>query len=126
MNKWIKIVTPTILAAVVVALLLMFSGLGTISLIDNNGDIVTKTIVTLDVNTFAVVMIAGVALTVLFTGLLCAKHRQTRPSSSPNARTTPIRRQRHLSKFQRAKPLTQFFSNHLAAQKNKVKSSFAF
>jgi heme/copper-type cytochrome/quinol oxidase subunit 2 len=70
MNRWIKIVTPTLLAAVVVALLLMLSGLGTISLLDNNDKVVTQTIVKLDVNTFAIVMIAGVALTVLFTGIL--------------------------------------------------------
>ena len=83
MNKWIKIITPTILAAVVVALLLMFSGLGTISLIDNNGDTVTKTIVTLDVNTFAVVMIAGVALTVLFTGLIVQSTGKPAPAPVP-------------------------------------------
>ncbi len=70
MNRWIKIILPTILSTVVVALLLMISGLGTISLIDINDEIVTKTVVALDVNTFAVVMIAGVALTVLFTGVL--------------------------------------------------------
>jgi hypothetical protein len=70
MNRWIKIILPTILSAVVVALLLIISGLGTISLIDINNDVVTKTVVALDVNTFAVVMIAGVALTVLLTGVL--------------------------------------------------------
>ncbi len=83
MNKWIKIVTPTILAAVVVALLLMFSGLGTISLIDINGDTVTKTIVALDVNTFAMVMIAGVALTVLFTGLIVQSAGKPAPAPAP-------------------------------------------
>ena len=83
MNKWIKIVTPTILAAVVVALLLMFSGLGTISLIDINGDTVTKTIVALDVNTFAMVMIAGVALTVLFTGLIVQSTGKPVPVPAP-------------------------------------------
>lgn len=83
MNKWIKIVTPTILAAVVVALLLMLSGLGTISLIDNNSDTVTKTIVTLDVNTFAIVMIAGVALTVLFTGLIMQSVDKPAPAPIP-------------------------------------------
>jgi len=70
MNRWIKIILPTILSAVVIALLLIISGLGTISLIDINNDVVTKTVVALDVNTFAVVMIAGVALTVLLTGVL--------------------------------------------------------
>jgi hypothetical protein len=70
MNRWIKIILPTILSAVVVALLLMVSGLGTISLIDVNNDIVTKTVVALDVNTFAMVMIAGVAITVLFCGVI--------------------------------------------------------
>lgn len=70
MNRWIKIILPTILSAVVVALLLMISGLGTISLIDINNDIVTKTVVALDVNTFALVMITGVAVTVLFCGVI--------------------------------------------------------
>ena len=83
MNKWIKIVTPTIIAAVVVALLLMFSGLGTISLIDINGDTVTKTIVALDVNTFAMVMIAGVALTVLFTSLIVQSTDKPAPAPAP-------------------------------------------
>jgi len=67
---WLKIMLPTVLSAVVVTLLLMVSGLGTISLIDLNNEIVTKTVVALEINTFAVVMIAGVALTVLFTGLI--------------------------------------------------------
>ncbi len=70
MNKWLKIILPAILTAVVVALLLMISGLGTTSLIDINGDVITKTVVELDVNSFALVMIAGVTLTVLFTGLI--------------------------------------------------------
>jgi hypothetical protein len=70
MNRWVKIILPTILAAVVVAFLLVVSGLGTISLIDVNNEVVTKTVVALDVNTFAIVMIAGVALTVLFTGVI--------------------------------------------------------
>jgi len=70
MNRWLKIMLPTVLSAVVVTLLLMVSGLGTISLIDLNNEIVTKTVVALEINTFAVVMIAGVALTVLFTGLI--------------------------------------------------------
>lgn len=61
---------PTVLSAVVVTLLLMVSGLGTIALINLNNDVVTKTVVALDINTFAVVMIAGVALTVLFTGVV--------------------------------------------------------
>lgn len=81
MNRWIKIVTPTLLAAVVVALLLMLSGLGTMSLLDNNDKIVTQTIVKLDVNTFAVVMIAGVALTVLFTGVLL--YSTDKPAPAP-------------------------------------------
>ena len=80
MNRWIKIVTPTLLAAVVVALLLMLSGLGTISLLDNNDKVVTQTIVKLDVNTFAVVMIAGVALTVLFTGILFQSNDKPAPA----------------------------------------------
>jgi len=70
MNRWIKIILPTILSAVVVALLLMVSGLGTISLIDVNNNIVTKTVVALDVNIFAMVMITGVAITVLFCGVI--------------------------------------------------------
>ncbi len=83
MNKWIKIVTPTVLAAIVVTFILMFSGLGTASLIDNNGDVVTQTIVKLDVNTFATVMIAGVALTVLFTGLLVQSADKSAPAPKP-------------------------------------------
>ncbi|MGD6810292.1 MAG: hypothetical protein ACQCN3_11390 [Candidatus Bathyarchaeia archaeon] len=70
MNKWLKIILPAILTAVVVALLLMISGLGTTSLIDINGDVITKTVVELDVNIFALVMITGVTLTVLFTSLI--------------------------------------------------------
>jgi hypothetical protein len=70
MNKWLKIILPAILTAVVVAFLLMISGLGTTSLIDINGDVITKTVVELDVNSFALVIIAGVTLTVLFTGLI--------------------------------------------------------
>ncbi|XHH10283.1 MAG: hypothetical protein ACFCUE_06530 [Candidatus Bathyarchaeia archaeon] len=94
MNKWLKIILPTILSAIVVTLLLMISGLGTISLIDVNNDIVTKTVVALDVNTFAVVMIAGVALTVLFTGLVVnsadkpAQVPQPTPIQVPNAEQT--------------------------------------
>ena len=70
MNRWIKIILPTILSAVVVAVLLMASGLGTIQLIDSNDNIVTKTVVELDLNTFTMLMIAGVSLTVLFTGVI--------------------------------------------------------
>ncbi len=70
MNRWIKIILPTILSAVVVAALLMLSGLGTIQLIDGSDNIVTKTVVALDLNTFTMLMITGVSLTVLFTGVI--------------------------------------------------------
>jgi hypothetical protein len=70
MNRWIKIILPTILSAVVVAVLLMASGLGTIQLIDSSDNIVTKTVVKLDLNTFTMLMITGVSLTVLFTGVI--------------------------------------------------------
>ncbi len=70
MNKWIKIVTPALLAAVITALLLILSGLGTTSLTDNDYNVITQTTIKLEVNAFATVMIAGVAVTVLFTGIL--------------------------------------------------------
>ncbi len=70
MNKWIKTITPAITAAVVATLILMLSGLGTTSLTVIDNITVTQTTIKLDVNTFAAVMITGVALTVLLTGIL--------------------------------------------------------
>ncbi len=89
MNRWLKIILPTILSALIVALLLIISGLGTISLIDVNNDIVTKTVVALDVNTFATLMIAGVALTVLFTSLVVSSTDKTAPAPQQIQTQTP-------------------------------------
>jgi hypothetical protein len=54
MNKWLRI--------------LMFSGLGTSSILNSEGAYVTRTVVGLDVNVFAWVMLLGVFLSVLATG----------------------------------------------------------
>jgi hypothetical protein len=81
MNRWVKIILPTILSAVVVAVLLMASGLGTIQLIDSNDNIVTKTVVGLDLNSFSMILIAGVSITVLFTGVILQALEKSPPAS---------------------------------------------
>ena len=71
MNKWIKIITPAVLAAIAVTFILMFSGLGTSTIMNSDGNPVTSTVVNhLDVNVFAALMIAGVSLVVLISSYL--------------------------------------------------------
>ena len=65
MNKWLKVIIPSIVAALVVFFVLIFSGLGTSTILNSEGNFVSSTVVNLDVNVFAALMIAGVFLTVL-------------------------------------------------------------
>ena len=79
MNKWIKIITPSIIVALAVVFMLIFSGLGTSSIINSDGVPVTSTVVNLDVNAFAALLIAGVFLVVLVS--CYALERASKPSS---------------------------------------------
>jgi hypothetical protein len=74
MNKWLKIITPAVLAAIAITFILMFSGLGTSTVMDSYGNPVTSTVINhIDVNGFAAVMIAGVSLVVLISSYLLEK-----------------------------------------------------
>jgi hypothetical protein len=69
MNKWLKALVPSIVAALVVVFVLMFSGLATSSELTDNG-MVVRTVVGLDANVFAGVLIAAVFIAVLVTSVL--------------------------------------------------------
>jgi len=69
MNKNIKVLGIAIVAAVAAFIVLLLSGLGTTSLADINGDIQTFTTVNLGVNEFGILMIVGVLVSVLISGL---------------------------------------------------------
>ena len=63
MNKWIKVISIGVILGVVTAVILILSGLGTSSVLTNEGTYFTSTTVTLDVNLFALLMVIGVSLT---------------------------------------------------------------
>jgi purine-cytosine permease-like protein len=67
MANWVKILAPSIVGLLVVVLVLMFSGLATSTILNSEDQYVTQTVVGLDVNVFAAVMILGVFLSVLVT-----------------------------------------------------------
>ncbi len=67
MNKWVKIVTPSVVGTLVVVLVLIFSGLATSTVLNSEGNYVTSTVVKLDVTVFAVVLLLGVFLSVFIT-----------------------------------------------------------
>jgi len=62
-NKWVKVVSIGVILGVVTAALLILSGLGTSSVLTDEGTYFTSTTVSLDVNMFALLMIVGVSLT---------------------------------------------------------------
>ena len=78
MNKWLKVIIPSIVAALVVFFVLIFSGLGTSSILNSDGVPVTQTVLQVDVNIFAALMIVGVFLAVLI-----SSYALERPSKSP-------------------------------------------
>jgi hypothetical protein len=69
MNKWLKALVPSIVAALVVVFVLMFSGLATSNLQTDDG-LIIRTVVGLDVNIFAGVLIAAVFIAVLVSTVL--------------------------------------------------------
>ncbi len=64
MGKWVKIIVPSVIAAVVTAVLLILFGLSTSSLLTSEGTYFTSTTVQVDINVFAFSMIIGVFLAV--------------------------------------------------------------
>ena len=70
MNKWVKIVTPSIVGMLVVVFVLMFSGLGTSTVLNSEGNYVTSTVVGLDVNVFAAVLLLSVFASVFVTAYI--------------------------------------------------------
>jgi hypothetical protein len=77
MNKWLKVVVPSIVATLVVFFVLVASGLGTSSILNSEGATVTQTVLQLDVNVFAALMIAGVFLAVLISSYLLERTGKT-------------------------------------------------
>lgn len=65
MNKWVRVIVPSVVAGVLVLFFLIFSGLGTTSITDAQGNPVSFTVVSLDANAFAALMIGGVFIAVL-------------------------------------------------------------
>ncbi len=64
MGKWVKIIVPSVIAAVVTAVLLILFGLSTSSVLTSEGTYFTSTTVQVDINVFAFSMIIGVFLAV--------------------------------------------------------------
>jgi len=64
LGKWVKIIVPSVIAAVVTAVLLILFGLSTSSLLTSEGTYFTSTTVQVDINVFAFSMIIGVFLAV--------------------------------------------------------------
>jgi hypothetical protein len=70
MTNWVKLLAPSIVWLLAVVLILMFSGLATSTILNSENQYVTQTVVGLDVNVFAAVMILGVFLSVLVTSFV--------------------------------------------------------
>jgi hypothetical protein len=70
MNKWIKIVAPSIVGMLVAMFVLMFSGLATSTILNSEGNYVTQTVVKLDVNVFAAVMLLSIFVSVIITAYI--------------------------------------------------------
>jgi ABC-type Na+ efflux pump permease subunit len=70
MTNWVKLLAPSIVGLLAVVLILMFSGLATSTILNSENQYVTQTVVGLDVNVFAAVMILGVFLSVLVTSFV--------------------------------------------------------
>jgi len=64
LGKWVKIIVPSVIAAVVTAVLLILFGLSTSSVLTSEGTYFTSTTVQVDINVFAFSMIIGVFLAV--------------------------------------------------------------
>jgi hypothetical protein len=68
MNKWYKVFVPSIIGLLVAFLILVLSGLGTSTILNSEGNYVTQTVVSLEVNVFAFVMLLGIFISVFVTG----------------------------------------------------------
>jgi hypothetical protein len=68
MNKWYKVFVPSIIGLLVAFLILVSSGLGTSTILNSEGNYVTQTVVSLEVNVFAFVMLLGIFISVFVTG----------------------------------------------------------
>jgi len=69
MNKTIKPIGVGVVAAVATFLALLFSGLGTTSITNSEGNVVTMTTVKLGVNEFGLLMILVIFISVVAAGL---------------------------------------------------------
>jgi len=75
MNKWVRIISFGIILGVITGVLLILSGLGTSSVLTSEGTYVTWTTVSLDVNIFSLLLIAGISLAAIIVGYLFEAYR---------------------------------------------------
>ena len=73
MKKLVKVVSIGIILGVITGFLLILSGLGTSSVLTNEGTYQTRTTISLDPNTFALLMILGVAVTAIIASYIFIK-----------------------------------------------------
>ena len=70
MNKWVKILAPSVVGTIVTVFVLMLSGLATSTVHTAEGNYVASTVVGLEINAFAAIMLVSVFLSVFVTAYL--------------------------------------------------------
>jgi hypothetical protein len=82
MNKILKVVTPAVIAAVVLFFVLIISGMATTTFMDSERNSVTRTTFTLDINVFAGLVIGGAFVAVLASSYLLERVDKPAPKKA--------------------------------------------